>query len=141
MDIIKSMAGPFAYFYQREHGPIPAFVSGLSIVEKILAGDLDMDSDMLYIRKVAEWLELDDPNAELVRLWKTTCALLSSEWPGIRRAAQMLRVHRDMDGEAFEAEWRAVRHTPAMRRRLEARQGLPGWREQFMAGEAWRAAK
>jgi hypothetical protein len=139
MDIIKSMAGPFAYFYQRE-GPGPAFISDSGIVERILADDdLDRDGDLFYIRKVAEWLEPDDPRAELEHLWNTTGTILAAEWPGIRRVAQVLRARGDMDGDEFEAEWRAVRPTPNMRRRLGARQGLGGWREQFMAGEAWRA--
>ena len=109
-------------------------VSKRKLIDTIVAGDLDGDTDFMKVRQYLRWLHLPDPVAELDQLWNATYALVSSEWPGIVRIARVLRERGYMGGDAFETVWRAVRPTPAWRRRLEARHGdgFAGWRQRFL---------
>jgi hypothetical protein len=96
------------------------------------AAALDAVDNMRKARETIEWLDPADRAEELKRLWDITYSLVASEWPGIVRIARILQARRFMEGDAFETEWRSVRSTDAVRRRLEARVGQEiGWRDRL----------
>lgn len=122
-DIVENLAGYVAEHYQRG-GPFgPLFLIGGKLIPATLSGELDATEDLRHVREKLAWLAPPDPPAELIRLARITYALITSEWPGIVRAARVLQQHREMDGEAFETAWRAGRSSPATRKRLAARAG------------------
>jgi hypothetical protein len=98
-------------------------------------GAWDCDGDFLFVRETMAWLELEDPAAEIERLWRIAFALVIEEWPGILRAGRVLRERKFMEGEQFEQIWRDRRPAAATKQSLSADFGMTGWRERLVMPE------
>jgi hypothetical protein len=130
-DVVECLAGYVAELYQKG-GPYSPLMRGDRLCERTVAGDLDADDDMRKARETIEWLDPADRAEERKRLWDITYSLVAPEWPGIVGIARILQARRFMEGDAFVTEWRSVRSTDAVWRRLEARVGQEiGWRDRL----------
>jgi len=121
-DIIELLAGPVAEHRQRGGWLRPALMEP-DVVRVTLELDdpqADVPDDSHNVRRSLDWLAPDDPAVALRDLWRRAFVLVEQEFSGILATARLLRTAGEIEGEEFEASWRACRPSEALRRRRGA---------------------